>query len=278
MSSGSVIRRDDGALRALIQRAREAWPGIDVPEEDFVELLAAHTTGPDARPLAEQAAVETWLALACARGNGKALRELEARTFPGARAALSRMGLPADAIDEVLQSLREKLLVAQDGEPARILAAAAHGDLPGVIRVAAVRTALNLRRRDQRLDLGDAPLLDELAADDDPELVALKEQHRAAFKAAIEDALAGLSARERTILRMHLVHGLSIDAIGGTYKVHRATAARWLTAIREKLDRETRRLLRERRGLTDPEVDSLARLVESRIQVSFQRVLFSAAG
>lgn len=278
MSSGSVIRRDDGALRALIQRAREAWPGIDVPEEDFAALLAAHTTGPDARPLAEQAAVETWLALACARGNGKALRELEARTFPGARAALSRMGLPADAIDEVLQSLREKLLVAQDGEPARILAAAAHGDLPGVIRVAAVRTALNLRRRDQRLDLGDAPLLDELAADDDPELVALKEQHRAAFKAAIEDALAGLSARERTILRMHLVHGLSIDAIGGTYKVHRATAARWLTAIREKLDRETRRLLRERRGLTDPEVDSLARLVESRIQVSFQRVLFSAAG
>ena len=181
-------------------------------------------------------------------------------------------------MDEVLQCLREKLFVPQDGEPAKILGAAVHGDLPGVIRVAAVRTALNLRRRDQRIELDDAPLLRELAPDDDPELRALKEQHRSAFKAALEDALGTLTARERNILRMHLVHGLSIDAIGSAYQAHRATAARWLTAIREKLDREARRLLRERRGLSDPEVDSLVRLVESHIQVSFQRVLGSAGG
>lgn len=278
MSSRPDEMHDGDALRALIDEAREAWPGIDVPEEAFVELLAAHAKGPPARPPAELAVVEMWLALACARGHAKALRELEARTFPGARAALGRMGLSADAIAEALQTLREKLLVAQDGEPPRILAAAVHGDLPGVIRVAAVRTALNLRRRDHRIELDDAPLLRELAPDDDPELAALKEQHRSAFKSAFEDALAGLEARERNVLRMHLVHNLSIDAIGGTYQVHRATAARWLASIREKLDREVRRLLRERQGLTDPEVDSLVRLVESRIQVSFQRVLASAAG
>jgi RNA polymerase sigma-70 factor (ECF subfamily) len=77
---------------------------------------------------------------------------------------------------------------------------------------------------------------------------------------------------------MHLLHGLSIDAIGSSFRVHRATAARWLGSIRAKLDRETRRLLRERKGLTDPEFDSLVRLVESRIQVSFRRVLGSAVG
>ncbi|MDI1449851.1 sigma factor-like helix-turn-helix DNA-binding protein [Polyangium sp. 6x1] len=273
MSSLVVELREDGAIPALVRRAREAWPGIEVPEDEFSAELAAHAAGSSAP--SERAAVEMWLALACARGDGKALRELEARAFPGARAALARMGLSADAIDEALQSLREKLFVAQEGQPARILAAAAHGDLAGVIRVAAMRTALNLKRRDHRLALGDAPLFEELAAEDDPELDALKEEHRAAFKAALEDALRGLSPRERTLLRMHLVHGLSIDTIGVTYRVHRATAARWLSAIREKLDHEARRLLRERRGLTDPEVESLARLVESRIQVSFQRVLLS---
>ncbi|MDI1435328.1 sigma factor-like helix-turn-helix DNA-binding protein [Polyangium sorediatum] len=273
MSSLVAELREEGAIRALARRAREAWPGIEVPEDEFGAELAAHATGSSAPP--ERAAVEMWLALACARGHGKALRELEARAFPGARAALSRMGFSADAIDEALQSLREKLFVAQGGQPARILAAAAHGDLAGVIRVAAMRTALNLRRQDHRLALGDAPLLEELAAEGDPELDALKEQHRAAFKAAIEDALRGLSPRERTLLRMHLLHGLSIDTIGATYRVHRATAARWLSAIREKLDGEARRLLRERQGLTDREVESLARLVESRIQVSFQRVLLS---
>jgi len=278
MSSRPPAASLDDGLRALIQSAREAWPGIDVPEGAFAELLAEHTSGPSARPLEGLPAAELWLALACARGDAKALRELEARTFPGARAVLGRMGLSADAIAEVLQILRERLLVAEPGETPRILAAAVHGDLPGVIRVAAVRTALNLRRRDRRLEVGDARLLHELCPDDDPELAALKEQHRAAFKAALEDALRGLRAQERNVLRMHLLHALSIDAIGSTYQVHRATAARWLTAIREKLDRETRRLLRERRGLTDPEVDSLVRLVESRIDVSFRRALGSAHG
>jgi RNA polymerase sigma-70 factor, ECF subfamily len=278
MSSRTPAAVPDHGLAAQIRAAREAWPTIDVPEAAFVALLLAQTEGPAARPLADLPAAELWLALGCARGDVRALRELEARAFPGARAVLGRMGLPADTIAEVLQILREKLLVAEPGEPPKILAAAAHGDLPGVFRVAAARTALNLRRKDHRLDVGDERLLRELCPDDDPELVALKDQHRAAFKSALEDALAGLSAQERNILRMHLLHALSIDAIGSTYQVHRATAARWLTAIREKLDAETRRLLRERKGLTDPEVDSLVRLVESRIDVSFRRVLGSALG
>ena len=278
MSSRTPAAILDEGLPALIRAARAAWPGIDVPEDAFAALLAAQAAGPAARPLASLPAPELWLALACARGDTKALRELEARTFPGARAVLGRMGLSADEIAEVLQILRERLLVTSPGQAPGILAVAAHGDLPGVIRVAAARTALNLRRKDHRLDVGDDRLLRELCPDDNPELAALKAQHRGAFKAALEDALAGLTAQERNVLRMHLLHALSIDAIGGAYQVHRATAARWLTAIREKLDRETRRLLRERQGLTDPEVDSLVRLVESRIEVSFRRVLGSALG
>jgi len=266
----------DEACGALLATARAAWPGIEIPEDAFKALLMAHTTGPSARPLEGLPAADLWLALACARGDAQALRELEARTFPGARSALGRMGLSADAVAEVLQILRERLLVAEAGTAPRILGVAAHGDLPGVIRVAAVRAALNLRRKDHRVDLGDARLLHELCPDDDPELAALKGEHRAAFKAALEDALGSLTAQERNVLRMNLLHGLSIDAIGSTYQVHRATAARWLATVREKLDRETRRLLRERRGLTDPEVNSLIRLVESRIEVSFRRVLGSA--
>jgi RNA polymerase sigma-70 factor (ECF subfamily) len=274
MSSRTPAASLGGALRAAIDTAREAWPEIDLPEEAFAEVLRAHSS--DTRPLSQLPAADLWLALACARGDATALRELEARTFPGARSALGRMGLSADAIAEALQIVRERLLVAEPGETPRIVAAATHGDLPGVLRVAAVRTALNLRRKDHRLDVGDAHLLSELCPDDDPELAALKHQHHAAFKSALEDALAGLTAQQRNVLRLHLHHALSIDAIGRTYQVHRATAARWLTAIREQLDRETRRLLRDREGLTDSEVDSLVRLVESRIEVSFHRVLGSA--
>lgn len=278
MSSPSRAPVIDDALRELIVIARATWPGIYLPEDDFVALVQEHTSEPAARPLSERLVSSLWLALACARGDAKALRDFESHTFPGARSVLGKMGLSADEIDEVLQILREKLLVTEPGEAPGILAAASHGDLPGIVRVAAARTALNLRRKDHRLDVDNERLLTELCPDADPELATLKEQHRAAFKSALEDALAGLSAQERNVLRMHLLHGLSIDAIGNAFRVHRATAARWLGSIRAKLDRETRRLLRERKGLTDPEFDSLVRLVESRIQVSFRRVLGSAIG
>ncbi len=178
----------------------------------------------------------------------------------------------------MLQILREKLLVASPGEAPGILAVAAHGDLPGVIRVAAARTALNLRRKDHRLDVGDDRLLRELCPDDNPELAALKAQHRGAFKAALEDALAGLTAQERK--RCGCTCSTPCRSTPSAAPT-RSTAPRRPAGSRpsaRSLDRETRRLLRERQGLTDPEVDSLVRLVESRIEVSFRRVLGSALG
>lgn len=268
----------EAELSAQIGAARKAWPAIDVPEEVFARALATAASNRAPKSIDARAAADLWLALACVRGDNKALAALEALAFPGARAALARMGLAADTIAEVLQILREKLLVAEPGASPKLLAMAEHGDLAGVVRVAAVRTALNLRRANERTEPNDDRLLRELSPGDDPELATLKEQHREAFKKALEDALAGLDARDRNILRMHLLHGLSIDAIGAAYQVHRATAARWLSTIRDALDRETKRLLRERRGLSPAEVDSLVRLVESRIHVSFRRVLGSAAG
>ena len=264
----------DAELAACLARARGAHPGIEVPPGELAVLLAERAAGPPPVPIAELPAADLWLALGCARGDATALRTLEAYAFPDARVALARMNMRGDAAEEVLQIVRERMFVAEPGETPRILAAAGRGDLRGLIKVAAIRTALNLRRRDHRIEQGDEPLFAALAArDDSPEARALKGEHRAAFKAAVEDVLQRLDARERNVLRMHLVHQLSIDDIGRTYEVHRATAARWLTAIRDRLQDETRALLRQRLGLPDQELDSLFRAVESQLAVSFRRVL-----
>lgn len=220
------------------------------------------------------------LAQAAASGEPEALREIEARTFPGARAALGRMGFGRADIDDVMQAVREQLFVASDGAPPRIGDAAGKGDLRGLVRIIAVRTGLNLRRRTKRQEpLDDSPVLEMLGAvDDSPELAVLKDQQRQAFKAALEDALATLEPRDRNVLRMHVVHDLSIDDIGRAYAVHRATAARWLEAIRERIHAEARRLLHERLGVTEPELQAIYRLVASRMDVSFSRVLGELPG
>ncbi|HEY5922261.1 MAG TPA: sigma-70 family RNA polymerase sigma factor [Kofleriaceae bacterium] len=262
-----------GELDACVKRARAAHPTVDVPVAEFTALLAERAAGPPPCSVGDLRIEDLWLALGCARGDVAALRELEA-AMATARVALARMHMRGDAADEVLQIVRERMLVAEPGETPRILAAAGHGELRGLLRVAAVRTALNLRRRDHRIEHADEPLFAALAAQEDsPEAAALKHEHRAAFKVAVEDVLRSLEPRERNVLRMHLVHQLSIDEIGRTYDVHRATAARWLTSIRDRLQEETRRLLRERLELGDRDLDSLFRVVESQLAVSFRRVL-----
>ena len=62
-------------------------------------------------------------------------------------------------------------------------------------------------------------------------LPTLTMHDRRANPEAFAKAIAGLDARERGLLRLHVVHGLSATAIAGVFGVHRATAKRWLAEL-----------------------------------------------
>jgi RNA polymerase sigma-70 factor, ECF subfamily len=74
-------------------------------------------------------------------------------------------------------------------------------------------------------------------------------------------------------LRLHYVDRLSIDRIGTLYRIHRATAARQLTRVRDALIARTRALLGERLGVTESELASLLRLLESTVDVDLVELL-----
>jgi RNA polymerase sigma-70 factor, ECF subfamily len=57
--------------------------------------------------------------------------------------------------------------------------------------------------------------------------------------------------------------------------VHRATAARWLTDARERLGEIIRTELAARLQIAAEEVDSIVRLVQSRVDMSLDRLLVS---
>jgi len=56
------------------------------------------------------------------------------------------------------------------------------------------------------------------------------------------------------------------------YRVHRATAARWVAAAREALFEETRARV-ESVGVAGNELTSIVRLVQSQIHLSLTRLL-----
>lgn len=213
-------------------------------------------------------AADMALARACAGGDPGALAELERRFSADLAGALSRVGLGRSEIDEVGQIVRERLLVARPDRPPKILEYAGRGPLVGWLRAVIVRAGIDLRRqRRAHESADDEPLVEATAASDDPAIEALRVRYADAFRAAFIDAVRALPTDERNALRLNVVDGLNIEQIGNLFGVHRATVARWIAHARDAIGEGTRRLLKERLGLQEGEVESLVRLCRSRIDV-----------
>ena len=162
------------------------------------------------------------------------------------------------------------------GPEAKIATYRGHGPLGAWVRVCAVRLALELKESAERRCDDEAGLLDNLVSREaNPELLAVKAQHRDTFRAALEEGFAGLALREKTLLRMHFLDDMGIDEIGIVFHVHRATVARWLVAIRRRLLQQLCSKVALDLRASSSEFVSLMRLVRSDVQISLQRLLTS---
>lgn len=263
-------RIDRAALAAAWQQIAAAWPGFaDDPQGFFARV--APRVDPDG-DLAGVAWADLALADACLRAAPGAHEAFEAGHGEALDAALAAAGVGADERAEARQRLRVRLLVQGTGEAPRLAGFAGRGSLRGWLRVAAVREALMLvraaRRRAAHEVDDDGELLEQAAVAEDPELMLLRERCRDQLRAALTAAVAGLDARERTLLRLSLRDRLTVDQLGALYRVHRSTAARWLKALQAKLYASTRAQLAASLGLAAAEVESLIRAIGSRIDIS----------
>jgi RNA polymerase sigma-70 factor, ECF subfamily len=256
-------------LMQLAASAQATWPGLSVPLDYFVQYLAQRVEG----PLASVRAADLYLACGCVRGDTRAIALFDARYIGDIDPALSRLNLRPGQSDEVKQVLREQLLVARGGPP-KIAEYTGRGDLRSWVRVSAVRAALKLGRKGKRELLSeDNAMLEARSTEHDPELQHIKAVYRSAFKTAFTQALDSLSDRDKTLLKQNVVDGLSIDEIGALYRVHRATAARWVVKVKDTLLTRTRQLFMQQVQVDKSECESIMRLVESQLDLSLRRRL-----
>jgi RNA polymerase sigma-70 factor (ECF subfamily) len=262
----------------IVQRmsaVRQAWPGVHVPDAAFRAYVRERLGDGDGEAT-ESALDALFIACACSRGDAAAVKAFDATYMPDVARAIVKLRLsPADAAD-VVQSLREQLLVRKAGGAGGapgISEYAGRGELGAWLRVSAVRAGLKkLRGRKPQVDADDA-LLAARSLGDDPELGYMKEVYRRAFREAFATALGALDAREKNLLHQHFVDGLNVDELGRLYGTHRATAARWVQKAREHLLDETKKDFARRAGISARECASVLRLVRSRIDVTLSKLL-----
>jgi len=269
------------ALQEAITTAAAAWPRVVLAPATFafhlgrvMEDEAARSEAAALAALASLHLADLFLACAAAGGQEAALAEFEARYMKPLPFILGGVGaLPGDA-DTVVSALRDKLLVSRDGQPPRIATYGGRGPLAAWIAIAAQRTALSLDRQETALHRAhDRAMSEAIAVELNPELRHMKARYKEAVEDAFRAALGELDDRDRALLRLGLVGGLSLDAIGAAYGVNASTVSRWLAKIRKGILDRTLALLRERLRLSEPEAASIARLVTSQIDVSVVRLL-----
>jgi len=257
--------------------ARAAWPDVTLDEHTFtvflLERVAADAASLDAG-LAQLRVEELSLTCACAHGDVTAIRRLERDFFHNVDTALARLGRTGSERDEAKQALREKLFV---GQPPKIASYSGLGGLGRWLWVTTVRDAVRSGRRDRNeRPLPEEPDLQQLPSlAHDPEIEYIKKLYQDQFGSAFAEAMRALSAADRNLLRYHFLDGLSIDEIGAIYRIHRATAARRLTKVRELLMAGTRGALIARLQVDDGQVQSIIRLIRSQLDLSIRRHLSS---
>ena len=264
----------DAAWAQLVARARDAWPTVTLDEAQLVEFIGPRLAGIDLpSAIAAAPAGDLALAAACAAGEPTAHAAFDT-ILTEVDAAGSSTGSTKDLVVEVKQLLRLQLLVPKDDKPAGITGYRGKGPLRGWLRITATRELIRHKKKQARETPIERSLEEAIGGGKgDPLLEQLKAEYRSEFALALREAIADLAAEDRTLLQQQIVEGLSIDELGAAYGVHRATAARWYNRARAALVSATHKRLAERLKLPVDQIESVIRLVQSRLDASVIRYL-----
>ncbi len=259
--SGAGDRGLRATLLVAADEARAAWPDIDLPSDGFAEWFIVRPPSDRERdPSFDPAQLrlnELFLAWACTRGDAAAIAHFERLYFTEVDVAYRRFESLPMALDDARQRTRELVFLK---DPPALAGYAGTGDLRGWLRATVLHMLINASTRETRERPTEGAFFDAVVdAQADAEAAYLKQACRAEFEEAFVEAMTRLLPREKLLLRYAFADRMSVDQIGAVYRVHRATAARWVARAREKLVGETRSALRDRLQVGSAEAESIVR-------------------
>lgn len=245
-------------LEQQFRAAAARWPRIRLEWKTFEAYCREREAASDGLEATSDTAVAAhadslYLCCACAQGDEAACEIFQQSHLVVVRQAVARIESSPHFVDEVTAQLFDRLLVGPDP---RLKQYRGRGALAAWLKVAATRAALDAKRGRHHIESEPLPSLAPVVSMS-PESLIFCREHAQHIVDALTRAIAGFDSKQRYLLRLHYLDGLSIDEIGDLYEVHRATAARWLQQARADADSSVRRELRERHGLDETEVARL---------------------
>jgi RNA polymerase sigma-70 factor len=263
-------------LDAKFSSARAAWPEIALEPNRFGAYLGERVlpTEDACDGLAKLREQDMYLACATLTRVPGALDAFERTVMSRVGSFIARIDSSASFADEVTQAMRVKLMVPPErADSPKLAQYSGRGALDSWVCAVATRLALDLVRA-RRSDANEREL-NVIAASHDPELEALRAEHRDAFRLALQDALGQLEPRRRTLLRLYYLEHVTFQELGRMYQVHETTAMRWVEQAKTTILTQVHAILRRRLNLSESEFSDLGQLLQSQLDLSLGRLLSS---
>ena len=256
------------ALGRVLMAARTAWPAVTLADGPFVRHLAARLAGAEDCVLALERlqTADLFLACACLQGDAEALRALDQRVLADIPAAIRRIDGSGAFADEVRQQLAQRLLLGKDGERPRLATYSGRGPLQAWATIAAQRIAIDLVKQHREEVPLEEDFLAVFSSAGGPEVELVKQKYRGLLQEGLRRGLAALSPRERTILRLNLVAGVSLERIGKSYGVNQSTVSRWVAHARDLILEAMQAHLQSE--IQPDDFASIVRLVRSQVDIA----------
>jgi RNA polymerase sigma-70 factor (ECF subfamily) len=258
---------------SLYARGRAAHPKLAVSEAAFGKCLDRAMASPTYAGPEGLAVGDLYLACACAAGARGAAAAFERQFAKTIRRAASRVLPTRDEREESEQRARQEILTGgEGGSGPRIAEYLGHGPLDAWISVAAIRVAISLGRSESAERRLRARALAEATGVDSAHLLK-NEEVRREIEPAVAAALGRLPSRDRLILGLFLVSGMTLEAIGKSLGITHQAVSKHLAKSRDAILADIRGTVAERLKISTDELMSIMRLVASQLDASITRVL-----
>jgi RNA polymerase sigma-70 factor (ECF subfamily) len=281
--------------RAAVVRTLDAATVAARVRATVEKYLLRHRPQASAKEVSEFIAAlhaeELLLVVACERGDERAWDELvgqfRATVLSAARSASAGEAEAEELAGSVWAELYG-LRARADGSPAGKLAYySGCGSLGGWLRAVVGQLAVDRHRRTSRLvQTEEASEFDRAAAEThepdgwrtqaalDPESALVESDAARAVEAALAQALGGLDAEDRLLVRLYYFDGLKLKEAGALLGVHEATASRRLTRVHAEVRRRVESILAGERRWTREEVArTLVEVARSHTEADLRTML-----
>jgi RNA polymerase sigma-70 factor (ECF subfamily) len=259
-------------LASFYARGQKAYPKLAVAEAPFGQCVARAVAGGAARHPDALPAEDLYLSCACADGVRGAADTFERRYARIIHRATARVLADRDDREDAEQRVRQQILVGSHDRGPRIAEYRGEGPLEAWISVAAIRIAISLGRAEKAVRRLQAKALAEVSSGD-PERLYMKEELRPVVEAAVNTALERLPPRDRLILGLYLVSGLTLQAIGKSLGVSHQAVSKQIAKARDAVLESVGATVAERLKMSASDLSSIMRLVASQLNANISRLL-----